>query len=134
MLWGKALWSASYVAGSCGGAPIAVIRQYIEQQCAPHRASQRTSSASVLSFPGGRGLSRVWVNQISSTVRKRGGKNFFLRMTIDLESQASWSNRFAYLRSRRKGEALAKRSRVKRISGNCGRTAVVSLPPAMPCR
>jgi len=35
-LWGKALWSPSYFAGSCGGAPIAVIRQYIEQQQTPH--------------------------------------------------------------------------------------------------
>jgi putative transposase len=35
MLWGKALWSPSYFAGSCGGAPIAVIRQYIEQQRTP---------------------------------------------------------------------------------------------------
>lgn len=35
-LWGDALWSPSYFAGSCGGAPIAVIRQYIEQQQTPH--------------------------------------------------------------------------------------------------
>ena len=35
-LWGRALWSPSYFAGSCGGAPIAVIRQYIEQQQTPH--------------------------------------------------------------------------------------------------
>jgi putative transposase len=35
-LWGAALWSPSYFAGSCGGAPIAVIRQYIEQQQTPH--------------------------------------------------------------------------------------------------
>ena len=35
-LWGGALWSPSYFAGSCGGAPIAVIRQYIEQQQMPH--------------------------------------------------------------------------------------------------
>lgn len=35
-LWGGALWSPSYFAGSCGGAPIAVIRQYIEQQNTPH--------------------------------------------------------------------------------------------------
>ena len=28
----NALWSPSYYAGSVGGAPIAVIRQYIEQQ------------------------------------------------------------------------------------------------------
>jgi len=34
-LWGGALWSPSYFAGSCGGAPIAVIRQYIEQQRTP---------------------------------------------------------------------------------------------------
>jgi putative transposase len=31
-LWGNALWSPSYYAGSCGGAPISIIRQYIEQQ------------------------------------------------------------------------------------------------------
>lgn len=35
-LSGGALWSPSYFAGSCGGAPIAVIRQYIEQQQTPH--------------------------------------------------------------------------------------------------
>jgi len=35
-LWDGALWSPSYFAGSCGGAPIAVIRQYIEQQKTPH--------------------------------------------------------------------------------------------------
>ena len=34
-LWGGALWSPSYFAGSCGGAPITVIRQYIEQQQTP---------------------------------------------------------------------------------------------------
>ena len=35
-LWGDALWSPSYFADSCGGAPISVIRQYIEQQQATH--------------------------------------------------------------------------------------------------
>lgn len=34
-LWGGALWSPSYFAGSCGGAPISIIRQYIEQQNTP---------------------------------------------------------------------------------------------------
>jgi len=29
--WGNALWSPSYFAASCGGAPIAIIGQYIEQ-------------------------------------------------------------------------------------------------------
>jgi len=35
-LWGKALWSPSYFASSCGGAPISIIRAYIEQQRTPH--------------------------------------------------------------------------------------------------
>jgi putative transposase len=30
------LWSPSYFASSCGGAPIEIIRQYIEQQQTPH--------------------------------------------------------------------------------------------------
>ena len=34
-LWGGALWSPSYFTGSCGGAPIEIIRQYIEQQKTP---------------------------------------------------------------------------------------------------
>ena len=34
-LWCNALWSPSYFAGSCGGAPISIIRQYIEQQRTP---------------------------------------------------------------------------------------------------
>jgi putative transposase len=33
--WKGGLWSASYFAASCGGAPIAVLRQYIEGQRAP---------------------------------------------------------------------------------------------------
>jgi putative transposase len=35
-LWRNALWSPSYFAGSCGGAPIDIVRQYIEQQKTPH--------------------------------------------------------------------------------------------------
>lgn len=34
-LWGGALWSPSYFASSCGGAPISILRQYIEQQQTP---------------------------------------------------------------------------------------------------
>jgi putative transposase len=34
-LWGKNLWSPSYFAGSCGGASLDVIKQYIENQQAP---------------------------------------------------------------------------------------------------
>ncbi|SCU89639.1 hypothetical protein CNECB9_4920017 [Cupriavidus necator] len=35
-LWGGAFWSPSYFAGSCGCAPIEVVRQYIKQQQTPH--------------------------------------------------------------------------------------------------
>jgi len=35
-LWGNSLWSPSYFAGACGGAPLEIIRQYIEQQETPH--------------------------------------------------------------------------------------------------
>jgi putative transposase len=33
--WKGTLWTPSYFAASCGGAPIAIIRQYIEQQQTP---------------------------------------------------------------------------------------------------
>jgi putative transposase len=33
--WRGSLWSPSYCAASCGGAPISVLRQYIEQQATP---------------------------------------------------------------------------------------------------
>ncbi len=34
--WKGVLWSPSYFAASCGGAPISIVRQYIEQQQTPH--------------------------------------------------------------------------------------------------
>jgi putative transposase len=34
-LWGNMLWSPSYFAGSCGGAPLSIIKQYIESQQRP---------------------------------------------------------------------------------------------------
>ncbi len=34
-LWGKSLWSPSYFAGSCGGAPLSILKQYIESQRTP---------------------------------------------------------------------------------------------------
>jgi putative transposase len=34
-LWGNNLWSPSYFAGSCGGAPLEILKQYIEQQNRP---------------------------------------------------------------------------------------------------
>jgi len=35
-IWMDSLWTPSYFAGSCGGAPLEVIKQYIEQQETPH--------------------------------------------------------------------------------------------------
>ncbi len=32
----SALWSPSYFAASCGGAPMEVIKQYVQQQRSPH--------------------------------------------------------------------------------------------------
>ena len=37
------LWSPSYFAGSCGGAPISIIRQYVEQQRTPTSKSRLSS-------------------------------------------------------------------------------------------
>jgi putative transposase len=34
-LWGGHLWSSSYFAASCGGAPLATITEYIENQKRP---------------------------------------------------------------------------------------------------
>jgi putative transposase len=33
--WKGGLWSPSYFAASCGGAPISIVREYIEQQQTP---------------------------------------------------------------------------------------------------
>lgn len=33
--WKDVLWSPSYFAASCGGAPLSIVRQYIEQQKTP---------------------------------------------------------------------------------------------------
>lgn len=35
MLWGQHLWSPSYFAGSCGGAPLSVVQDYITDQKRP---------------------------------------------------------------------------------------------------
>ncbi|WP_211236392.1 transposase, partial [Desulfovibrio inopinatus] len=43
--WKGVLWSPSYFAASCGGAPLSVMRQYIEQQRTPaSRREERLSS------------------------------------------------------------------------------------------
>ncbi|MER5603738.1 transposase, partial [Streptomyces sp. NPDC002265] len=37
------LWSPSYFCASCGGAPMAIVRQYIEQQKRPHQRARQSS-------------------------------------------------------------------------------------------
>lgn len=37
VLWGKAFWSPSYCVVSCGGAPLDIIRAYIDEQDNPER-------------------------------------------------------------------------------------------------
>ena len=37
-------WSPSYLAASCGGAPLSIVQQYIEQQQRPPRAPGRPTS------------------------------------------------------------------------------------------
>ncbi|MER5804869.1 IS200/IS605 family transposase [Streptomyces mirabilis] len=34
-LWGSHFWSPSYFAASCGGAPLSIIKEYIENQKCP---------------------------------------------------------------------------------------------------
>jgi ureidoacrylate peracid hydrolase len=46
------------------------------------------------------------VNRISAAVRAHGGRNIFLRMTVDAGSRASWSNWFKYLQSPEGGTTL----------------------------
>ncbi|HSV22335.1 MAG TPA: transposase, partial [Xanthobacteraceae bacterium] len=43
------LWSPSYFAASCGGAPISIIRQYIERQRNPQSDSYRANAPQRLS-------------------------------------------------------------------------------------
>ncbi|CAM3639774.1 IS200/IS605 family transposase [Nocardiopsis gilva] len=44
-------WSPSYFVASCGGAPLSIVRDYIENQKRGRHASASTSSAATMSFP-----------------------------------------------------------------------------------
>ncbi|MFM8454082.1 MAG: IS200/IS605 family transposase [Gammaproteobacteria bacterium] len=49
-LWGKHLWSPSYCLVSCGGAPLNIVKQYIQQQRTP--PSQRSIRQSIQESKG----------------------------------------------------------------------------------
>jgi putative transposase len=46
-LWGKHLWSPSYCAVSCGGAPLDIVKTYVETQREPPPAKQIKKSLSL---------------------------------------------------------------------------------------
>lgn len=47
-LWGEHFWSPSYFAGSCGGAPLSIIKDYIEQQKRPSQGpAERATQAKI---------------------------------------------------------------------------------------
>ncbi|HEV2700409.1 MAG TPA: cysteine hydrolase [Steroidobacteraceae bacterium] len=46
------------------------------------------------------------VNRISAAVRAHGGRNIFLRMTVDAQSRMSWSNWFRHLLTPASGTTL----------------------------
>jgi putative transposase len=43
-LWGSAFWSPSYCVVSCGGAPLDVVKTYVETQRAPGRPNRRSTA------------------------------------------------------------------------------------------
>jgi len=59
------LWLPSYFAASCGGAPIAQIRQYIEQAENP-TLKHAFGVRAILPRPEGRGLPRILINPTST--------------------------------------------------------------------
>lgn len=46
-LWGKHLWSPSYCVVSCGGAPLSIVKKYIEQQRTPPSEKAVTVTTSI---------------------------------------------------------------------------------------
>ncbi|MFW7381677.1 MAG: transposase [Oligoflexus sp.] len=53
-LWGKQLWSHSYCALTCGGAPLEILKQYVDNQRTPPSADAVRQSKQE------RGKRRVW--------------------------------------------------------------------------
>ena len=43
VLWGEAFWSPSYCVVSCGGAPLEIVKAYVEGQNAPERDRRSTA-------------------------------------------------------------------------------------------
>jgi putative transposase len=49
--WRGGLWSPSYFAGACGGAPLSIIKQYIDNQDTPKGPNEAASRLDALTPP-----------------------------------------------------------------------------------
>ena len=78
------LWSPGYFASSCGGAPISVIRQYIEQQQTPGQVENRA----LYPRPEGRGFT---AHRIKSAILRWRGWNYFL-LTSNMVASVAMSS------------------------------------------
>lgn len=67
-LWGGALWSPSYSAGSCGGAPIEIVAPIhrATTNSALDAATDAFGVRAILPRPEGRGLPRIPINNAAS--------------------------------------------------------------------
>jgi putative transposase len=74
-LWGRAFWSPSYCAVSCGGAPLEVIKRYIEGQRANAGGEQAGSLPPRRERRGSRGLTK--------TVRSSAGEDGAMNLRMD---------------------------------------------------
>ncbi len=78
------LWSPGYFANSCGGAPISVIRQYIEQQQTPGQVENRA----LYPRPEGWGFT---AHRIKSAILRWRGWNYFL-LTSNIVASVAMSS------------------------------------------
>ncbi len=65
-LWGEHFWSPSYCVVSAGGAPLAIVKRYIETQQSPNRQGRPSRSGRPRPRPHGRGL---WSPSVQYTTR-----------------------------------------------------------------
>ena len=70
-LWGEHFWSPSYCVVSAGGAPLAIVKRYIETQQSPNRQGRTSRSGRPRPRPHGRGLRSPSV-QSDHTLASRG--------------------------------------------------------------
>ncbi|RZA22275.1 MAG: IS200/IS605 family transposase [Proteobacteria bacterium] len=60
-LWGEHFWSPSYCVVSCGGAPLEIIRTYVENQRKPSEKNQVEQSKRFANAK--RGVDKTWIRE-----------------------------------------------------------------------